>query len=690
MQRTMKKIYTLAALAMVAIVACNKEIETSIEILPADKGEVSIVAKAPAETKTTIDGLQVKWATGDHIAVIDEDNGAHDFTLDDGAGTTTGEFSGSLAGKESGGIAIYPYSGNAAYNGTNITVDYPATYAYNAVTVPMWGEEGTGENVGKYTFNHIGGAFKIQYTNVPDNAASFVFTATSSITGTASYDFSTATLTSNTGSVVTVTDLPDNDELTFFIPVPAGSYSFDVKLLDSGDNVIAGSEKTVTSAKDVAVGHVVPLRAILVPVANGTTLWSESFGDFGGSGNVFAELSDSDVSDYADAGYAGRSGYGDNSSVTLAATGSVKVSTGSATGMESGHLWFVKNEDSSVTTSAINLYGATGFTLTYVQATGDSESIAEYSDDSGSSWKSLGTQSGPGSASFSKSGLSVASIMIRVRHESSNAKNTRVDNLSVVAGTPVPGISVATNAATSVSTSGATLNGTITLLNGGVQSSITEAGFVYKVKGAGAYGDPVSVADPTASLTFSKAITGLTEGTTYTFKAFAKYDGGAAVYGDEVDVKAEVQATVATATFGNGSGDVPLNSASKNFTDSQGNAWTCTTVGTTSYTQNADYSQIGSSSKPATSITLTHTLTSAKTILSFVFNAGGFSSTAGSISIRVGETEIASGSLSGTSSVQVKTAANFEGISAAKDDVITIAITGIAKGVKVCDMTWTY
>lgn len=64
--------------------------------------------------------------------------------------------------------------------------------------------------------------------------------------------------------------------------------------------------------------------------------------------------------------------------------------------------------------------------------------------------------------------------------------------------------------------------------------------------------------------------------------------------------------------------------------------------------------------------------------------------TAGSISIRVGETEIASGSLNGTSSVQVKTAANFEGISAAKDDVITIAITGIAKGVKVCDMTWTY
>ena len=85
----MKKLFTFAVLAMVAIVACNKEVAAPEEnVVPEDnviqtepKGDVTIIAQAPVETKTIVDGLDVKWASGDHIAVFDEDGNIHDFGL---------------------------------------------------------------------------------------------------------------------------------------------------------------------------------------------------------------------------------------------------------------------------------------------------------------------------------------------------------------------------------------------------------------------------------------------------------------------------------------------------------------------------------------------------------------------------------------------------------------------------------
>lgn len=551
----MKKFFALAALAMVAIVACNKEIDAPEEVTPVDelKDEVTIIAQAPSETatKTMIDGLDVKWATGDHIAVIDEDEDVHDFSLDSGAGTASGSFSGSLGGKESAGYALYPYTANAGFDGTYFTVDYADTYAYNAVTIPMWGEEGTGENVGKYTFSHIGGAIKIRYYNVPSGATKFVFTATEDITGTAyTTDFTDAAILDNEGNEVTVTSLPSSSTLVFIIPVPAGDYSFSVRLKDALDNDIAGSVRTVSSAKTVTLGHVLPLREIVIPtVPNGTTLWSDNFGSFGSNGTTFADITGADISDYATSGYTGRSGIGDNGYVTLSGSGSVKVSTTSSTGMTSGHLWFNKSADGSVTTSAIKLYGATAFTLTYDQAGSDGRSLAEYSTDSGSNWTSLGAQSGAGSAAFGASGLAVSSIMVRIKHESSNAKNTRVDNIVVKAGAPEPGVSVTTTAATLTETAGgttATINGTLKAIYGGNLANVTEAGFYYKkTEDVGDY-TRVTVT-PGASI--SKDLTGLTTNKEYTFYAFAIYNSGDEVYGDPLTFTPTIGVTTYEVVF---------------------------------------------------------------------------------------------------------------------------------------------
>ena len=98
----------------------------------------------------------------------------------------------------------------------------------------------------------------------------------------------------------------------------------------------------------------------------------------------------------------------------------------------------------------------------------------------------------------------VSTIKLRFRHESSNDKNTRVDDIELIAGLPEPGVLVTTEAATGISATGATLNGSLDFVNGGVIGSVTEAGFVVK-EGDGAYAAPITVTLG-GSTNFSKTI----------------------------------------------------------------------------------------------------------------------------------------------------------------------------------------
>lgn len=131
----------------------------------------------------------------------------------------------------------------------------------------------------------------------------------------------------------------------------------------------------------------------------------------------------------------------------------------------------------------------------------------------------------------------------------------------------------------------------------------------------------------------------------------------------------------ATITFG--TNNVKISSTSVTADDDCGNSWSISTVmSQTSFTQQPTYSQVGSSSKPATSITFTTTLPSDAEVTSIESKFGGFSGTAGTVSLKVGNTEIGSGALSGTNDVTVTSTNTAEG------NVITVSITGISKGVK--------
>ena len=169
---------------------------------------------------------------------------------------------------------------------------------------------------------------------------------------------------------------------------------------------------------------------------------------------------------------------------------------------------------------------------------------------------------------------------------------------------------------------------------------------------------------------------GWNDGTT-TYEANAEYTVSAAV-------NFTAQWTVmTTATIAFGNNGTKINAASVTGNDSFGNTWTITTIGTSSFTQNDAFSQVGSSNSPATSITFTTTLAQETTFTAFSAKFGGNNNTAGTITLTVDDTTVGSGSLSGSSDVVV------ENTTTATGTVLTVTVTNIAKGVKCYYISYT-
>ena len=141
-----------------------------------------------------------------------------------------------------------------------------------------------------------------------------------------------------------------------------------------------------------------------------------------------------------------------------------------------------------------------------------------------------------------------------------------------------------------------------------------------------------------------------------------------------------------TIYFGSADGSTEIDAASVSGDDNQDNTWTVTTAGTTSFSQNFAYAQVGSSSKPATSITFTTTLPASGTIKAFSAKFGGISNTAGTVTLKVGDTTVGSGSLNRTQDVTVS-ATNTDDIDGT---VLTVTVTNIAKAVKCYYISYTY
>ena len=141
-----------------------------------------------------------------------------------------------------------------------------------------------------------------------------------------------------------------------------------------------------------------------------------------------------------------------------------------------------------------------------------------------------------------------------------------------------------------------------------------------------------------------------------------------------------------TGTIKFGTNNLKISSANVTGNDDLSNSWRVVTVGTTSFTPQPNYSQVGSSDKPAKSITFTMTLPSDVKFTTFSAKFGGFKGTAGNISLAVDGNEVGSGSLSATVDVNV----GGELKTATTGRELKVTVTNIARGVKCYNISYTY
>ena len=180
----------------------------------------------------------------------------------------------------------------------------------------------------------------------------------------------------------------------------------------------------------------------------------------------------------------------------------------------------------------------------------------------------------------------------------------------------------------------------------------------------------------------SITVNGLAEGT----KTVWAYVGSLA---DSVNISVSTTGSIINdeddGTIDFGTNKTQINSSSVNGVDSLGNTWSITTSGTTSFTQNAKYSQVGSSSHPATSISFSMNFGESKNISDFSIDLGGFSGTAGTVTLKVGNYTVGTGNLSTTSDVKVKASDTSKSGSS-----LSVTISGISKGVKVYGISYSF
>ena len=237
---------------MLCVISCNKEGTSNYQPLsddtvqnplgPQDADQVVYTLEASLiETKATIDEETGKfsWAVGDKIAVLDASSGTYK------------EFEAvSVSGDEGNKLnALFSFTGSAGCNFSNATAYYPSTMCSGStVTIPEHIASldeaplsATRSGDGALAFNYVGAVMKLVINNVPSFATSLVMT--------------------NGGTTRTVSiSHATNENMSFYLVIPAGTYtSASIALSDGDEDIIL---KHFSFAESVAVGDFIPMNAI--------------------------------------------------------------------------------------------------------------------------------------------------------------------------------------------------------------------------------------------------------------------------------------------------------------------------------------------------------------------------------------------------------------------------------------------
>ena len=653
-------VFGAAMAAIFALTSCNKEISNPDEIIK--DGIPFEISAASADTKTSIEGFTTSWVADDAINLYHAVAGSTTYTGDEQFTITDetladNKFTGNLAASLKAGnydwYAFYPYSkynktpagssqsdfGFTTIGGTSQTQTGNNSTAHLCGTVcPLYGVAKSVANSATpgITMKHLTSIIEVNVTNNSGEdltVSSVSFTGTEDIVGTYYINFTQTpvvytsrgeTYVSNTASL-SVTGgetITDGASAKFYIAIKPFT-------APSGSNLtlsVNGYEKKLTLTKNIAfvAGHIKTLGFEFDEVRKSLSidLNKDLYGV--ATGNYAAEqevtVSGVKVTSGCSSSASSKTYYHD-SHIRYYAGSYLKISAPEAMGMTS--ISFSEPSSDKKWNGSISV---------------DS---GEYDDES----KSWSGDSNNVTFSFGQQNR-IASVTIYYTGEVSKTEPTwsiSPETVSVSEGkTAVVTVSTNYDGVLSVESSDsgkatATINGKEITISG-----VAEGSSVIRVTGP----------------------------ETSAFKAVNK-EFTVTVQKAAAGVKQEK-----TATINFGTNNVKINAASVTANDNCNNAWTITTVGTTSFTPQPSDIQVGSSSKPATSITFSTILPSDAEISSIDAMFGGFKDTKGNVSLKVGGSEVGTGSLNGTNDVTVNS------ISTAAGNTVTVSITNIAKGVK--------
>lgn len=229
-----KMLYTAVLLAVAA--GCTKEMDYSA---PAGGNLVPYTFHAVLEqTKAEIanDG-KFSWSAGDEIAVYNQtDNQFYTFTTSAG----DGEFTAMVPDGSSFLVAYYPASiAGTAPDQVVLPDTYSQADATEGSLFPMMADA-TGTDL---AFSHLGALLRLTVKDVPVNATSLVLSSDATLTGAfapAEVGGKQVISAGSAASTVTI-DLSNaaKTDLTVTIPVPVGTYGYNVSLSDGSAAILS-------------------------------------------------------------------------------------------------------------------------------------------------------------------------------------------------------------------------------------------------------------------------------------------------------------------------------------------------------------------------------------------------------------------------------------------------------------------
>lgn len=684
MKKTIK-LFLAIAVAIVALVSCAKENPTGERLV-----EVTLIAgnpEAPAATRTEMVGATPYWSVDDAIGVSNGTSTNYKFSTDIAVRSTSASFTGTTA-VSSTLYAYYPYTTNGVgliqdtYYGAKVDLpnnQNPTATSFDGKADIMVAKQFTVDpantTVEDLQFSRLGAIVKIVLIDQDDtmtgtqHPTTVSMTAESTLAGRVLIDMQNQNLVApyyNATSSVTANYTSetkyaiDGTNATYLIVYPQ-------TLAEGSTLTIAASTEDYTLSKDITVptggielqaGKVTTLNirfaaANITSGAGAALPFTDDFSWQTASANALSSV---------DAKYSAFS-----TAFADKGAGTVRIGTSSAT----GYLTTEELDLSSAFHVIVSAYAYNAGDGSKIQVVVDGETTQTATD----------ALTSTTTASDYVFNFSAATKKSKVKI-TTDKKRAVLTGIQIISGTYVfpPVINVTTDNPMAVeNTAGShTIQYTIDNPTTATLTAATTASWIsnlnYASSGQVTFDVAAQETDAAArSGVITLSYTGAADVEVTVNQAAGPSSGG-------------TQDHTATINFGSASGSTKINGTSVTGDDSQGNTWTISTVmSQTSFTQQPTYSQVGSSSKPATSITFTTTLSNSATIKALAIRLGGFNGTAGTVTLKVGDTTIGTGSLNATTDVTVSsTDATQQGT------VLTITITGIAKGVKVYGIDCTY